>query len=116
MFADPVMQRTELVFGCLQRQNLAELCLAAGSLEKDHEISGNGQCQRTSQIFFHECQSEIDAGCDTRRGPNRIVAHENGIGLEMHGRKTPGELSAESPVSNRPPSIEHPGGTKQKSA
>src|ERR1700752_1575485 len=99
MFADPVMQRTELVLGCLQRQNLAELCLAAGSLEKDHEISRNGQCQRASQILFHECQSEIDASGHTGRGPNRIVAHENGIWLEMHGGKTPGELGAESPVS-----------------
>ena len=48
--------------------------------------------------------------------PNGTVAHENGIGLDLHGGKAAGELGAVLPVSHRPPPIEHPGASEQKSA
>ena len=40
MAVDPVMERTELVVRRLQGESGAELCLPAGTLEKNDQVAG----------------------------------------------------------------------------
>ncbi len=87
MPVDPVMQRAELVVRRLQGQGSAELRLSAGTLEKDDQVAGDGERHGAAEVFFHQRQRQIDPGRHPGRGPDRTVAHEDRIGLDMHGGK-----------------------------
>ena len=54
MAIDPLMERTEFILGDLQRQGGAELCLSAGSLEKDDEVTGYGERNRAPEVLFYK--------------------------------------------------------------
>src|SRR5262252_6240582 len=83
MVADPVVKRSKLVLGNLKGQKLTELRLPARSLEKDDQITSDGQRRRAAQILLHQRQGEVDTSSHPGRGPDRAVLHENGIGLDM---------------------------------
>jgi hypothetical protein len=52
MLVDPVMERAELVVGCLQSQSRAELCLPAGTLEEDDQLAGQGERHGAAEVLF----------------------------------------------------------------
>jgi hypothetical protein len=78
----------------LQGQRLAELRLAARSLEEDDEVACHGQGRGTAQILFHQRQRQIDAGRYARRRPDRTITHEDRVALDPRGREAPGEIGA----------------------
>ncbi|GCC46578.1 hypothetical protein chiPu_0030968, partial [Chiloscyllium punctatum] len=106
MAADPVMQRAEPVVGRLQRQDLAELRLPAGPLEKHHQIARDGKRRRAAEIILDQRQSEIDARRDAGRCPERSVAHEDRIGLDPDVGKARGELFPKSPMCHGATAVE----------
>src|SRR5215471_18154463 len=110
------MKRSELVFGRLKGQKLTELRLPTRPLEKDNQIASDGQRHRSAQIFLDQRQGEVNACSHPGRGPNRVVLHENGIGVDMDGRKTPGKFCAESPVRDRSSAVKQTRCGEQKSS
>ena len=54
MVADPVVKRSKLVLGNLKGQKLTELRLPARSLEKDDQITSDGQRRRAAQILLQQ--------------------------------------------------------------
>ena len=71
MLVDPVMQRAELVVGCLQSQGRAELRLSTGTLEEYDQVAGHGErygtAPRSSSQLRHACGYKLAKdGVDTR--------------------------------------------------
>ena len=116
MFADPAMKCGEPVVTRLQVQGCAELGLAARAFEEDDEIACDGECDVAAEILFDEGESEVDAGGDACRGPDRAVADEDRVGLDMHGGEAAGEFGAEGPVGHGAPPVEDTRGCEQESA
>jgi hypothetical protein len=64
-------------------KKLRRIVSSVPTLEKDDQITSNGQRHRSAEIFLNQRQGEVDARRYLGRGPNPAVLHENGIGLDM---------------------------------
>src|SRR5262249_54959970 len=113
---DPVVKRSELVFGRLKRQKLAELRLPARSLEEHHQIACHRQRRRAAKVLLDQSQGEVDPGGDTCRSPNRNVLHENWIEVDADGGKTARKFCTESPMCDGSPAVKHARCGEEKSA
>jgi hypothetical protein len=55
----------------------------------------HGQRHVAAEALFHERESNVDPSCHAARGSSdRAVAHEDRVGLGMHGWKVPRKLVA----------------------
>ena len=81
-----------LAVGRLRGQLGAELGLAAGALEEEHEPAGRLERDLAAEVLLHQRERQVHAGGHARRGDHVAVAHEDRVGLDV----TPGMARASS--------------------
>src|SRR5262249_54038512 len=99
---DPSLELTQLgPRRLLDRQGVAELGLATRSLEKHAQLAGGGGGDAGSEVLLDQREGEVDAGGDTRRGPDVAVVDEDRIRIYLDARKAAGEVIAVRPMGCR---------------
>jgi hypothetical protein len=94
----------------------AELGLAPGALEEEHEPAGRLECDLAAEVLLHQGQREVHAGGDARRGDHVAVAHEDRVGFDFHPGMAARELGAGGPVRGRAAPVEQAGAGEQEGA
>ena len=116
ILAHPGVQGAEGVVALLQLQRRAELRLAAGALEKNHQLARHGERDRAPEVFLDQSEREIDTRGDARRGPDVAVADEDRIALDDHLGVAARQLGAARPMRRRAAAGEQAGGGEQQRA
>jgi hypothetical protein len=53
--------------------------MSSRPLQEDNQIASNRQRHGAAQVLLHECQCQINAGSDSRRGPNPPITHNKNL-------------------------------------
>src|SRR5215469_12212726 len=77
MVADPVVKRSKLVLGNLKGQKLTELRLPARSLEKDDQITSDGQRRRAAEVQTVPSCTKMGSGSTWMAGNRRARSAQN---------------------------------------
>lgn len=90
----------------LQLQQLAELRLSAGALEKHHQLTGHLQGHVAPTIGLDQCQGHVDAGADTGRGPHGVLLDEDRVQVHFNRREAALEHVAHGPMGGGAASVQ----------
>ena len=69
----------------------AELRLAAGPVDEEHELAGDLESCRRPVVLLDERQRQVHAGRDAGRRVRGPVLHVDAIGVDLHGGEQVGE-------------------------
>src|ERR1700722_7986030 len=97
-----MLERSNLpLIGDLCRQMCAELRLATGSLQKDHQATRHRQCEITAVVILDQLQCEIDARGYTGGGVESAVLNIDLVRHHLGGWKTLGKFRGMLPMRRR---------------
>src|SRR5271169_7088427 len=83
MIEDPALQVGDRTIAIkLGRKMVAELRLAPGPLEENHQQLGSRKRDFASEIILHQGEGEVHAGGHASRGVEPAVSQKNRVGLD----------------------------------
>ncbi|MNN12230.1 hypothetical protein D3C81_1252130 [compost metagenome] len=98
----------------LRDQHLAQLRLRAGPLHVHREFLRGVQRHLVAIVGLHHGEREVDAGGDAGRGPELLLLHEDGVGVQVHAGKQLVEAVAHRPVGSGALAVEQAGKAQQE--
>ena len=105
---DPGLQLAQrLALGGLRGELRAELRLAAGALQEQHEPARRLERDLAAEVLLDQRERQVHAGGDAGRGVEVAVAHEDRVGLDGHARvarRASASQPAQCVVARRPSS------------
>ncbi len=104
------------MLGRLRLERRAELGLAAGPLQEQHQPARDRECEVAAVVFLDERERQVHARTHARGAPELAVAHEDRIVLDADLRMALRERGARAPVRGRAPSVEQTGLGEQERA
>ena len=116
IFHHPAVQAIETTALVLQGQGRAELGLAAGTLEEDHQLPRDGQGEIAAKIGFDQRQGQIYTGGDAGGGPELTVLDEDRIRVEPDAWEARRKFLAAPPMGDGAATIEQARAGQQKRA
>ncbi|SPA42357.1 protein of unknown function [Cupriavidus taiwanensis] len=104
---DPEMESLEQRhLPALRQQHFAELGLAPGALDEDRQFPRRAQRDVVAVVVFDQRQRHVDAGGHAGRGPDPVLAHEDGVRVQRDRGKARAERGMHGPVRGRAPAVE----------
>ncbi len=112
----PQFQFAEEVVAFLRLQVPAELRLAAGPLEEQHEFLRHGERDGLAVVLLDQREREVHAGRDARGGVDVPGLHVERIAIDAGARRQRRQPVEVAPVRRRGPAVEETGRREQHRA
>ncbi|MEA2201943.1 MAG: cyclohexyl-isocyanide hydratase [Solirubrobacteraceae bacterium] len=105
-----------LALGLLGGERRAELRLVSGTAQKQDEVTCDRERRVAVQVLLHERERQVHAGRHPGRRPDRAIANEDRLRVDVDGGMQAGELAGGRPVGRRAATVEESRSREQEGA